>query len=341
MKISLVIPTNRTSYSAVARVLECASLDPDKFQLIVRDNSESKDKERLLDEIKSPDMLRSTVPNRGGFENSIEALRQASGDYVLFLADDDWISTRGLRQLHSLAVESEGDSSVACLTGAYFVETATSTGFFQYSGLDSANAIDRVRSYLDANTSNYLFYSAIRRDRANFCFALMESLPYQFSYHDQFMSLLYLTLGRTLQINRVVYFYDLGDWESAGGSLGKDRASYLGAGLPIEYDRLHWLLCGLEGAYLLKSQLLAGKVQFDTVPLANLWFGTMFGRFKGADRELDYEETAVNAGTLKLKNKWISHSEIDLSELLLDVCDVFEIADKPGAERYFSFWSGL
>src|SRR6202022_241976 len=160
-----------------------ASPEPNNIQMICRDNSENKEKTPLLDEIRSPNMHRFTVPNRGGFENSIEALRPASGDYVLFLADDDWLSTRGLLQLHSLALDSESDNSVVCVTGAYFVETATSTGFFQYTGLDSENAFERVKSYLDANTSNYLFYSAIRRDWANFCFALMESLPYQFFYH--------------------------------------------------------------------------------------------------------------------------------------------------------------
>ena len=253
MKISLIIPTNRTSYSAMARIFEAASLDPDKFEVIVRDNSENEEKRAILGAIKSPACRILLVPNRGGYENPAEALREASGDFVFFLADDDWISARGLNQLHSLAIQSAADSSVACLTGAYLIDTSTGTGFLQYSGLDSHEPAKRLASYLEANATNVLYYSAVRRELATFCFAFMESLPYKFSYHDQLMSIFYLALGRVLQVDRVVYHYDLGDWETAAGSLSKDKASYVAAGLPAEFDLLHWLFCALEGAFLLNS----------------------------------------------------------------------------------------
>jgi hypothetical protein len=341
MKISLVIPTNRTSYSAVARVFEFVSLDPSKFELIVRDNSENEDKRTLLRKIDSPTLRFSTAPSCSAFENAIHALRLASGDFVFFVADDDWLSVRGLQQLHLLAIQAEVDTSVACLTGAYLLETSSATGFFQYKGLDSAEPAKRLASYLEANTTNFLYYSAVRRLSAAFCFAFMESLPYRFSYHDQLVSLLYLTLGRVLQVDRVVYYYDLGDWETPSGSLSKDRASYLQAGLPVEYDRLHWLFCAMEGAFLLKSRLLAQKVSFDCTTLSDLWFRSIFARFKHHDRESGQEQNAASAATLAVKNKWSAEPQIDLNELLLDVCDVLEIADSEGAKRYFDFWSTI
>ena len=85
MKISLIIPTNRKSYSAIARVLECASLDPERFEVIVRDNSGGEAKYALLSSIDSPTLRLFTVPNQVAFENPIESLRFATGD-VLFLA---------------------------------------------------------------------------------------------------------------------------------------------------------------------------------------------------------------------------------------------------------------
>src|SRR6266567_6399186 len=114
MKISLVLPTYRTSYSALARVFDSASLDPEKFELIVRDNSEDLEKRALLGKIDSPTIRLSLVPKCDAFENAVEAFRLASGDFVFFLADDDWLSSRGLHQLHSLAIQAESDSSVAC-----------------------------------------------------------------------------------------------------------------------------------------------------------------------------------------------------------------------------------
>ena len=94
------------SYSAVARVLEAATLDSKKFELIVRDNSEDPLKQALLEKIEAPNLRSYTVCNRGGFENSIEALKLASGEFAFFLADDDWLSSRGLEQLHALGRSS-------------------------------------------------------------------------------------------------------------------------------------------------------------------------------------------------------------------------------------------
>jgi glycosyltransferase involved in cell wall biosynthesis len=341
MKISLIIPTNRISYSAIARVFEAVALDPDKFEVIVRDNSENEEKRAILETITSPICRVSMVPNRGPYENLTAAFREASGDFVFFLADDDWISARGLNQLHSLALQSAADRSVVCLTGAYLIDTSSGTGFLQYKGLDSYEPTKRLASYLEANATNVLYYSAVKRELATFCFTFMASLPYKFSYIDQLVSIFYLALGRVLQVDRVVYQYDLGDWETAEGSLSKDKASYVAAGLPAEFDRLHWLFCALEGAFLLNSQVLAQKVNYDRTPLAEMWFDTLFNRFKLHDRGSAYSDGAINSSAIKLRNKCLSSPRVDKNELLLDICDVLEISDKAGAERYFGFWSTL
>jgi len=341
MKISLIIPTNRTSYSAIARVFEAASLDPDKFEVIVRDNSESEEKRAILGTLKSPACRVMTVPNRGGYENPAEALHEATGDFVFFFADDDWISKRGLTQLHSLAVQNAADNSVACLTGTYLIDTSTGTGFVRYKGLDSLEPAMRLASYLEANTTNLLYYSAVKRELAIFCFSFMQNLPYKFSYHDQLMSIFYLALGRVLQVEGVVYQYDLGEWETAAGSLSKDKASYVAAGLPAEYDRLHWLFCALEGALLLNSELLSQKVTYDRAELAEIWFNTLFARFKHHDRGSDYADGEANSSVIKLRDKCLATPHVDRSEMLLDICDLLEISDKAGAERYFTFWSTL
>ena len=339
MKISLVIPTNRVSYSALARVFEAASLDPEKFELIVRDNSENEAKRALLAKIEAPNLRLFTVPNRGGFENSIEALQLASGEFAFFLSDDDWLSVNGLYQLHEMGTKFHADESVIGLNGLYLIDTSTTSGLFGYKGLDSVDAAQRVTGFIQANGPNMIFYSAVRRPLMTFCFKFMEALPYKFSFHDQLMSLMYLALGRFLTIERVVYFYDHADWETLEGTLSKDRSSYTNAGLPIEVDRLHWLICGLEGALLLNSQLMRNKGTFDRGQLANLWFAANFGRFKHWSRELGYAETESNAITMKIRDKWLGDAEVNLHELLLDVCNAFEVADPEGARRYFDFWS--
>jgi hypothetical protein len=341
MKISLLLPTNRKSHSAIARVLECSALDPDKFEVIVRDNSEDEAKRNLLASISSPALKIFTVPNRGAFENPVEALQLATGDFVFFLADDDWLSIRGVRQLHDLATEVGPDPSVACLTGTYFIETSSQAGLFRYPKLESNDPLTRLAGYFEANGPNVLYYSAVRRSLATLCFEFLKRLPYKFSFHDQLISMVYLALGRILQVDRVVYFYDLGEWETREKSISKDRAMYVDAGLPLEISRLHWLLCGMEGGFLLNSQLLAERGNYDRRQMANLWFANMFKRFRYDHRDANYDSNVMSEGTLKLKNKWIDEAEVNLNELLIDVCDVLENVDHVVADRYFQFWSSL
>jgi glycosyltransferase involved in cell wall biosynthesis len=340
MKISLVIPTNRSSYSAIARILEVASLDSNKFELIVRDNSEDERKRTFLSLVESPALRLFNVQNRGAFENFLEALRLSTGDFVLFIGDDDWISTRGLEQLYSRALSIDGDNKFAMVTGDYVVESSSHTGVVRYAALDSESPEQRLTGYLTARAPNVLYYSAVKRPLMLRCYAFVESLPYKLSFHDQLVSLIYLIAGRVATIERVVYFYDLGIWETADGTLTKDRACYRDAGLPIEVDRLHWLICGMEGAFLIKSNLMS-EFSYDRGRMLDLWFSTYFMRFKHLGRESGYSDTPANAATQRVKDKWKGASEANLSELLLDICDVFELVDKPGAERYFNYWTTL
>ena len=311
------------------------------FEVIVRDNSESSAKNDALRRIDSQTLRIFTAPNLGAYENCVEALRQASGEFVFLLADDDWVFAPGLRSLHSLAVQAEADLSVSCVTGPYLLEASTVTGLLKYSDIDNSDGVVRLSGYFKANGPNALYYSAVRRSLANFSFQFLDSLPYKFSYHDQLLSLIYLAAGRVIQVDRVVYCYDFSEWDVDERSLMKDRASYVSAGLPAEFSRLHWLFAALEGALLLNSQLLRAQCPSDPTRLTDSWFGTLFGRFKFHERESPFDESAANIATKTFKAKWIAQTNVSLNELLLDLCDLLEVADKEGAKRYFEFWSAL
>jgi len=319
--------------------MEMAGLDSSRFEVIVRDNSENVEKRAVLDKVQSSTVRVINVPNRGSVENFTEIIHAAAGDFVLYLADDDWLSVRGLEQLHSMAAPFVDDLSISGATGSFLIETSSMTGFLKFDGLDSQDAKRRLAGYFTANGPNVLFYSAVRRSLMLFGLRMMGSLPYKFSFHDQLMTLLYVAAGRVLQLDRIVYFYDLGEWESSEGTLAKDRAFYLDAGLPVEIDRLHWLICGLEGALLLRSRMFANQGLAEAPQLAAAWFSENFARFYARDREQGYAPSPANTITQEIKDKWRGISEANPSELLLDLCSAFEIVDKKGAERYFEFWS--
>ena len=341
MKISILIPTNRTSYSAVARVLEVASLDPQRFEVIVRNNSQDERKQRLLDQVKTPTVQVLHVPNLGANENLLEALRLATGDFVLYLADDDWLSVKALLHLHEVVSAQPLDDSISLLTGAYFIEISKASGYLKYSGIDSFDAVERLKGYIEANGPNVLYYSAVRRSLLTFCFQFVQSMPYKFSFHDILMVLLYLSVGRSKQIDRVLYFYDQTDWETKEGTLAKDRAWYIKAGLPIELDRLHWLICGLEGVFALNSRLFAAYSTYDRQAVTQYWFSAMFHRFKHWDRDIGWQGTPTNEAARKLREKLLAHPDVNMNELLMDISDVIELTDPDGAARYFEFWSSI
>jgi hypothetical protein len=321
--------------------MEWSTLDPAKFELIVRDNSQNKEKCDILSKLVSPTLKLHTVENCNPFENAIAAFREASGDFILSVGDDDWLSIRGLQQLHAITEQYSLDTSIACVTGNYLLESTATSYMFRYGPLDSKEPHQRISNYLQANASNFLYYSVVRRSLATLCFEFLEHLPYRFSYHDQLISLIYLSLGRVIQIERVVYGYDLGEWETAENTLSKDRSMYVAAGLPVEYDRLHHFFCALEGALLLDSNYILDKVAGDTGASADLWFQTMFSKFVHHQRDLPENGSASDKATTKLRQKLLTQKDWNFSELLLDACDVIEVADPAGAQRYFNFWSTL
>ena len=341
MKISVVVPTHRRSYSALARAFEVASLDPARFEVVVRDNSVDERKREVLRMIQSDAFRLIECDDRGAFENSIASLRAATGEFVLCLADDDWLSLRGMAAIHRLASQALDDRSVGLITGTYVLEMSDRAGLFRYAGVDVADPVARLRSYFSIPAPNVLYYSAVRRDLAIFCFEFLDRLPYKFSFHDQLLSLLYLSIGRVLQVENVVYSYDLGEWETAERSLAKDRAMYEAAGLPPEIDRLHWLLCAMEGGFLLNSQMVRDRIQGDRNALATVWFANMFDRFRNHARVAHFPASPLNDATLRLREKWVNSAEVNLNELLFDVSDVLDVSDRSVAQRYFQFWSSL
>lgn len=341
MKISIALPSNRTTDAALARIFELGSLDPTRFEVIVRDNSGDARKRQALESVKGPAVKLIFATGAGPFENAIAAVRAATGDYIFPFADDDWLFARGLTSLYELASAQLSDPKVAAITGVYLVESSRGCGPFSYEGIADATPLDRLQAFLNANVANYLYYSAVKTNVARFCFDLLDVIPTHFSFHDQLLSLSYLAHGTVPRVGRLLYSYDIGEWETLQATLSKDRSMYAKAGLPKEIDRLHWLLCGLEGALLMRSARIETSTGRANSDLGDLWFQFMFSRFVHLDRENGLEETPLGLSTKRVRKKWADARSVDFSELLMDITETFEIANPALGEAYFKFWSSL
>ena len=78
----------------------------------------------------------------------------------------------------------------------------------------------------------------------------------------------------------MLYLYDLGLWEQPESGQKRDVDFYVAAGLDPAINKLHWFLCGFEGAVLVRNsdmfpELPIGRRQI----IADLWSSTMFARF--------------------------------------------------------------
>ncbi len=164
--VSVAIPTfNRraTIERAVRSVLDQTYAD---LELVVSDDGSTDGTAELLAELASGDERMRVVrqPANAGMVANIDAAgRLAHGDFVMLLADDDWLAPRCIE----LALEAlEADSSLVAAVGqvAY-----AGDGIELPGGLVPLTAADprlRVRDYLaavDGDHGNTWLYSLVRR----------------------------------------------------------------------------------------------------------------------------------------------------------------------------------
>ena len=117
-------------------------------------------------------------------------------------------------------------------------------------------------------------------------FDFINAMPALFSFHDQIICLLYLLNGKFVRLNRLLYLvrcWSLGE----GGNPRRNAISafYKDAGLDPAINKLHWFLCGFEGAVLVRnSDVFPDYPLAQRQAIADRWFATMFARFKGHAR---------------------------------------------------------
>ncbi len=336
------MPSHRCNNAAISRIMELTTLDPAKYELIVRDNSESLYKRELITHFQTSTLKYVPVSNCAPMSNASEAFKLATGEFTFFLGDDDRLPINGIEAIYKTVEENNADSSFGIATGTYLVESTSGSGLFAYPLLDQHDPNHRIASYLnEANAMNFIYYSATRTSTARDIFKFVENLPYQFSYVDLLMTLLRLTQGRALKTEQIIYHYDYSQWNSLKDSHNKDGSFYVAAGLPVEYNHLHYLFCGLEGALILDSNWVLERTGSDMSSASLVWFNHMFGRFVTQERVFAYENTKANQAILGYKKQLAKRKTFNLNELLVEICELLDITDHAGAQRYFNFWSTI
>ena len=338
MQLSILLATNRTGLLAFSRIAQVCSWASPDIEVIVRDNSGDAQKREFLALCRRDNcniVIAEPCDMRTNFS---ETFRLAQGEFVFVLADDDFCFDQAIASLPGVLAQCGKDASVAGVTGAYAVEESKGTSIASYQNVESDDVVARVNGYLSYNGPNVFLYAPMRREVVQRVFGFIHSMPGLFSFHDQVMSLLYLLNGKFVRMKRLLYLYDVGVWEAGNSAQKRDVDFYTGAGLDPAINKLHWFLCGFEGAVLARNSNL-----FPDYPLAlrqviaDHWFSMMFMRFKGQPR-LTFESRFTGEADRLYAKLLTSTGQLSFQGMLVEICGLIELFSKDYAQRYHDFW---
>ena len=341
VRLSILLPTNRRSLLACSRIAQACSWAGPHVEVVVRDNSGDTRKREVLAYFQRDNCKIITVDPCEARENFSEALRLATGDFVFCLGDDDFCFDHAIAGLPDVIERIGEDPSIIGVAGTYAIETMKGTSLANYTNIDSDDVRARVAGFLGYGGPNVLFYSILRRELVTRIFNLINDMPFSFSFHDQVMCLLYLLNGKFAPLQRLMYLYDMGVWQSRETAQGRDLDFYKGAGLDPSINKLQWIICGFEGASLtMNSNMLAMLPLAQRQSIADLWFTTMFARFKNDRR------SAFNSPLTDDAERWCNKllnatGQLTFERILTDISGFIALSSSEAAQNYFDFWDAV
>jgi hypothetical protein len=341
MQLSILIASNRTGLLACSRIAQACSWAGPNLEVIVRDNSGDAEKRALLPHFRRDNCNIIIADPCDGLTNLSEGLRLVKGDFVFLLADDDFCFDHAIASLPGVLGQCRKDPSVVGVTGAYVIEGSQGSSIVSYQNAESDDVAARVDGYLSYSGPNVFVYAPMRREIVQRVFAFMNALPFYFSFHDQICSLLYLLNGKFVKLQRLLYLYDVGPWGAAETAQKRDVDFYKEAGLDPAINKLHWFLCGFEGAVLARnSDIFPDYPIAQRQVIADRWFSGMFIRFKGHPR-LTFESRFTGEADRLCAKLLTSTGQLSFQDMLAEICSLIELFSKDKAQRYHEFWGAV
>jgi len=341
MQLSILLATNRTSLLACSRIAQACSWASPDIEVIVRDNSGDAQKREFL-ALCRRDYCKIVIAEPCDiFTNTSETFRLAKGEFVFVLADDDFGFDRAVTSLPGVLGKCSKDPSVVGATGAYAVEGSQGTSIVSYQNAESDDVMARVDGYLSYSGPNVFLYAPMRREIVQRIYGFIHAMPAVFSFHDQVMSLLYLLNGKFVRLNQLLYLYDVGVWEVSNTAQKRDVDFYKDAGFDPAINKLHWFLCGFEGAVLARnSNLFPDYPRAQRQLIADRWFSSMFIRFKGHAR-LTFESRFTGEADRLCAKFLTSTGQLSFQDMLAEICSLIALFSKCHAQRYHDFWDAV
>jgi hypothetical protein len=131
------------------------------------------------------------------------------------------------------------------------------------------------------------------------------------------------------------------DIESSKAAEKRDLDFYKAAGLDPAINRLQWIICGFEGASLIvNSNMVAMLPPVQRQPIADLWFATMFARFK-RDRRSAFNSPLSDDAERWCKKLLQATGQLTFERILAEITDFIALSSSEAAQNYFNFWRAV
>lgn len=162
--VSIGIPTYNRSKSLIRALESALRQDYQNIEIIISDNASSDNTEELCQRYASkyPNIKYSRFPeNLGPHENFKQVLKASSGDYFMWLADDDFIDENYVSEC--LCMLRENDDVVIAGGRATFLSDGVVTGVGKRFNIISESPLIRIIRYLWGVYDNSIYYGLYRR----------------------------------------------------------------------------------------------------------------------------------------------------------------------------------
>jgi hypothetical protein len=324
---------------ALSHIVQACSWASPSIQVVVRDNSGNAEKREQIKRFQRDNCTIVSADPCQPLENFSELMRLAKGDFIFCIGDDDLCFDRAIAALPGIIDDVGKDPTVAGISGTYAIETSKGTALATYNNIDSDDVTARVAGYLSHGGANVLAYSPQRRATVERVFRFMGAIPFFLSYHDQITCLLYLLNGKFVKLPRLIYAYDVGPWESAKSAQEADGRFASAAGLDPAINKLHWFMCGFEGAVFIRnSDIFPDHSMAQRQKMADQWFSTMFMRFLNNPR-LTFESGFAAQADAACERLRASQGRLSFVDMLTDICQLIALFSETKAQAYLSFWA--
>jgi hypothetical protein len=341
MLLSLVLPTNRAGPAAYARILEAVSWGREDIEVIIRDNSENKEKKKFLQKVGGENVKMIFAPTCQFGENFKQVIAEASGEFVMTFSDDDFIDSEAIPAILDTIRRYREDPQVAGILGDYMITGGGISSFLRFQGLDAPDAAGRYAGFLRSGGCSVILWSIHRREVLQETTALIKTLPMEFSFHDMVMTAVFFTRGKYVNFEKYYYHYaGMGNWNTTNAVLKGDFKYYAKHGLDPSTYRLHWLFCAFEGAKLILGNQVARDTSVaERIDFARLWVHDMRGRLSRCDWGVELPGPTDELAR-SLWRKWSAEREsIQFDDMLADLVELMARGNPEHAQRYFNFWS--